>query len=59
MASCNLTWLLWYMMNTLIHFHLILMRQDQKIAWVSLFQDLSKIDMFKSSIGEKIVLAYY
>ena len=47
------------MMNTLIHFHLILMRQDQKIAWVSLFQDLSKIDMFKSSIGEKIVLAYY
>ena len=46
-------------MNTLIHFHLILTRQDQKIAWVSLFQDLSKIDMFKSSIGEKIVLAYY
>ena len=46
------------MMNTLIHFHLILTRQDQKIAWV-FFQDLSKIDLFKSNIGEKIVLAYY
>lgn len=55
MASCNLTWLLWGMMNTLIHFHMILTRQDQKFAFsVSLFQDLSKIDMFKSSTGGKL-----
>ena len=46
-------------MNTLILFHMILTRQDQKFAWVSLFQDLSKIDMFKSSTGEKIVLPHY
>lgn len=53
MASCNLTWLLWCIMNALIHFHMILTRQGQKIAWVSLFQDLSKIEVFKSSTGEE------
>lgn len=37
------------MMNALIHFHIILTRKGQKIAWAYLFQDLSKTDAFKSA----------
>lgn len=52
-SPCDPTWLLWCVMSAFIQFHMILTRQDQKVSQVYLFQDLSKVYVFKSSTGEE------